>query len=335
MAGAVGLVVNPASGKDIRRLVASASVFDNGEKVNIARRAALGALAAGADRFVYLADSHGLAAAALAGLDDAARVEALPSPCTASALDTVRAAEGLWALGAGCVITLGGDGTNRAFARGWPDAPLVAVSTGTNNVFTQMIEGTVAGAAAGLIACGVVRLGDASRQAKMVHIEIDDEPGDLALIDAVLLDEAFVGARAIWNPARVRTLVLARAEPAVVGMSAIGGMLDPVPGDADAGLVVEAGPGCRTVTAPIAPGLYAAVQVRSARRIGLGEVVEVHGPGVLALDGERERRLKPGQGARFTVRRDGPMVVDVPLVMNLAASLGFFQSTEIEAAHGH
>ena len=37
----VGIIANPASGKDIRRLVAHGSVFDNNEKVNIVRRGLL------------------------------------------------------------------------------------------------------------------------------------------------------------------------------------------------------------------------------------------------------------------------------------------------------
>ena len=36
---------------------------------------------------------------------------------------------------AGAVVALGGDGTCRDVAIGWPDAPLIAISTGTNNVF--------------------------------------------------------------------------------------------------------------------------------------------------------------------------------------------------------
>jgi len=35
---AIGIIANPASGKDIRRLVAHASVFDNREKAHIVRR---------------------------------------------------------------------------------------------------------------------------------------------------------------------------------------------------------------------------------------------------------------------------------------------------------
>lgn len=43
--------------------------------------------------------------------------------------------------GIGCVVTLGGDGTNRAAAKGSRSVPLVPVSTGTNNVFPVLVEG--------------------------------------------------------------------------------------------------------------------------------------------------------------------------------------------------
>ena len=41
MTASVGIIANPASGKDIRRLVAQGSVFDNNEKINIVRACAL------------------------------------------------------------------------------------------------------------------------------------------------------------------------------------------------------------------------------------------------------------------------------------------------------
>ena len=43
----IGIIANPSSGKDIRRLTARASVFDNREKAAIVRRAVAGAMAAG------------------------------------------------------------------------------------------------------------------------------------------------------------------------------------------------------------------------------------------------------------------------------------------------
>jgi len=38
----VGIIANPASGKDIRRLVAYASLVDNRERTNLVRRIILG-----------------------------------------------------------------------------------------------------------------------------------------------------------------------------------------------------------------------------------------------------------------------------------------------------
>src|SRR4029078_11320155 len=68
--------------------------------------------------------------------------------------DSRRAAELMAADGVRCLVTLGGDDTNRVGAKGCGDLPLMPISTGTNNVFPFMIEATTAGLAAGLVACG-------------------------------------------------------------------------------------------------------------------------------------------------------------------------------------
>src|SRR5262249_60648778 len=86
--------------------------------------------------------------------------------------------------GVGAMVTIGGDGTNRAVAAGCSDIPLVAISTGTNNVFPAMIEGTVAGLGAGLVATGAVNTLAVSRRTKRVEVHagsVDDFP----LVDAV------------------------------------------------------------------------------------------------------------------------------------------------------
>ena len=61
MTGSVGIIANPASGKDIRRLVAHGSVFDNNEKINIIQRVLLGLDALGIDRLPAMPDISGLA----------------------------------------------------------------------------------------------------------------------------------------------------------------------------------------------------------------------------------------------------------------------------------
>ena len=227
----------------MRRLVARASVFDNQEKCAIVRRAIVGALGAGANVFAYVPDSHGIAESALAEFGSEVCARAVESPRTASALDTIRGARALAAAGCAAVLTLGGDGTNRAFALGWRDAPLLPISTGTNNVFPRFVEATVAGAAAGLIASGAVALRDVARAAKTIRVQIDGERDDLALIDAVLTTERFVGARALLEADLLRLALLTRADPAAVGITAIGGLIAPLSDAADQGLLLMLGSG--------------------------------------------------------------------------------------------
>jgi predicted polyphosphate/ATP-dependent NAD kinase len=328
--GPVGIVCNPASGKDIRRLTARASVFDNQEKLAIVRRAVCGAVAAGAREFLYVPDGHDIAATAFEDIlgEVEAQIVAKPvdAPQTDSALDTIRGARSLRDAGCAVAITLGGDGTNRAFTLGWPDAPLIPVSTGTNNVFPRFIEATVAGTAAGLVATGRVTVHEAADRAKTISVEIEGAPPDRALIDVVLTSDRFVGSRALLDPARLRALLLTRADPSGIGMTSIGGLIEPVSDDEDGGLLVEFGLGGFQVRAPIAPGCHKAIDVRLARRVAMSETIEFEGLGALALDGERERVLMPGQKARLRIERDGPWVIDVDRVHQRAAAAGWFRT---------
>lgn len=319
-----GIVANPASGKDVRRLVARASVFDNQEKQAIVERAITGAAAAGAAEFAYLDDANGIVANAVRE-NPRLRARSLDATRTGTALDTISAARALRDAGCAAVIVLGGDGTNRAFSIGWPDAPLISISTGTNNVFPSLLEATVAGAAAGLLASGQIGLHEVAVRQKAIEVQVEGERPDKALIDAVLSRERFVGARALLQPESLDVALLSRAEPAAVGITAIGGLLQPLSRTEDAGLRLKFGGGGQLVQAPIAPGLYRPVAVAECALTGFGEQLQAVGPGVLAFDGERERTLRPGQGVRLRAARSGPFVVDVGRTLELAAAGGLFR----------
>jgi len=152
----LGIIANPASGKDVRRLVARASVFDNQEKRAIVVRALTGAAAAGVRQVRYFNDKHGICVTALNELAETnaptLKSKALDVEPTGNALDTIAAARAMKDVGCGAVLVLGGDGTSRAFTLGWRNATLMPLSTGTNNVFPHLLEATVAGTAVGLIA---------------------------------------------------------------------------------------------------------------------------------------------------------------------------------------
>ncbi len=144
-----GIIANPASGKDIRRLVAHASVFDTAEKISMVRRVVLALEAARVTRILYMADPSRIVPRALEGLDLKAEILPVGTPLPATAEDTTAAAAVMAAAGARVIVSLGGDGTNRVLAKGASNVPLVPISTGTNNVFPAMVEATRCGTRSG------------------------------------------------------------------------------------------------------------------------------------------------------------------------------------------
>jgi predicted polyphosphate/ATP-dependent NAD kinase len=332
----VGIVANPASGRDIRRLVAGASVFGNADKAGIVLRVLAGLGAAGVRNVVMMPAFDGLSAALERQLHAHATAErrhgAAPLPSlevlsmrlTGTAADSVRAVDLMRAAGAVVIVVLGGDGTHRVVAKACGDVPLCALSTGTNNVFPEIREGTVAGLAAGLVATG--RAGDgALRRELALAVELGDTEPELALVDVVLSAERFAGARAVWTRSGVSDLFVACANPSAVGFSSIAGLLHPLPRAGGRGLHVRLTDDLAraelVLRVPLAPGLLAPVGVAGFRTLELGEEIAVApGSGCVALDGERE--IERRRGERVGVRLvPGPLTIDIDVVMHHAASV--------------
>ncbi len=149
---AIGIIANPASGKDIRRLVSYATTIDNREKVNIVKRIVLAAQSMGVDRILFMPDTFQMGRTVMDDIAKDGRLKAelsvLDMPVTASYEDTAMAAGMMESMGVGCCVVLGGDGTSRAAAKALDKVPILPISTGTNNVYPTMTEGTVAGMAA-------------------------------------------------------------------------------------------------------------------------------------------------------------------------------------------
>ncbi len=218
----VGIIANPAAGKDIRRLVAYASITGNREKTDMARRVILGIDSTGVDEIMIMPDYSGLGSGALAGLgrkNIRAKISILDMEINGTQEDSTAAMILMDKLGVDCTVTLGGDGTNRAVVKGNRSIPLVAVSTGTNNVFPVMVEATTAGIAAGIVARGVVDPDNVISVHKRLVVTKNCNESDMALIDVVALEQPFVGARAVWKLSEVKQIICTRSEPNAVGLS--------------------------------------------------------------------------------------------------------------------
>jgi predicted polyphosphate/ATP-dependent NAD kinase len=312
----IGIIANPASGKDIRRLVAYSSVFDNQEKIRIVRRVLLGLQAVGIRHIAYMPDYHGIVERALDGLQVDLSAQRLEFNTKADQRDSIKAAQLLAQQRAGCIVTLGGDGTNRVVAKGAGQVPILPLSTGTNNVFPYMIEGTVAGLAAGLIGTGKVSSKEGSFQSTRLEVVIESKVVDIAVVDAVVTTDVFVGSRAIWKMDKIRQIFLNRSSPANIGFSSIGGMLRSIAPNEPFGMALKLGKTGRSVMAPIAPGIIEPVSIENMQLMAAGEEIDITvTPCVVALDGEREVEIKKGQKAPIRVSTQGPFVVDVNKTM--------------------
>jgi len=283
---------------------------------------AAGAIEMGVDRVCLSTDTHHLAERAVAGLGGV--VEFVDVPLTGSHLDTIGAAEAMWKSQVGAVVVLGGDGTCRDVATGWPDVPLIAISTGTNNVFPSTVDGTTAGVAAALVASGAVPVGVVGRQAKRVALTVDDptRPGvvhDHALVEAALVDTAFVGARAVGDPATIRWVVACIADPGSTGLASIAGRVHPVDRNEPGGVLIRLGPGGRRVRVPLAPGTFATLDVASVEPLAASTSVNLPGGGVLAYDGERTTPVSPATTITASIERSGPRLLDVHMTLAIAS----------------
>ena len=326
----IGIIANPASGKDIRRLVSYATTIDNNEKVNICKRIVLAAQGMGVSDIVFMPDTFQIGRSIQYDLESdgvlRANIRLLDMEMDASLRDTVEAAARMEAEGVGCVVVLGGDGTSRAAAKRLVHTPMLPVSTGTNNVYPSMMEGTVAGMAAAAIAlmqdpypCCI--------KDKRIEVFKDGTLCDIALIDAVVSDDYFVGAKAIWNVGSIRQLMVTRCHPATIGFSAVAGVLRIINDTDDSGLAVTLGPGGTRILAPIAAGILETVDISHVREIRLGEDYDIvpETRCMIALDGEREVRVNAGETVHMRITRNGPWRVLPRAALQEAARLGMYR----------
>lgn len=327
MTSQLGIIVNPFSGRDVRRVAARASTSDHHEKQQQVTRLVLGALSQGVERIYLGHEPFRINQKAVENLPERDQIDILKYPLTHTAEDSATMAAMMWERGCRVLIVLGGDGTSRIVARAFPDATILPLSTGTNNVFPYRMEASVAGIAAGLVASGKLGKEDACLRCKQIHI-VKEELHDIALIDAVLLKNDFLGSFLPFKAEDLGTVVLTRAEPASVGISPIGGFLAPAGHQDDFGVIAH----CSTETSrkiniPISPGLHADVGIDSASKLPLEQQVHFHGPGILAFDGDRTIKLDSGNSAVATIKRDGPWIIDPEHVMAEAASRGLFENS--------
>lgn len=327
---ALGIIANPASGRDIRRLTAKASVFPTVEKVNMIQRVLSAARAVGVTEVWVMPDVIGITSGLMRAIEinrnlhDAPwpRVRFIDMTVTDSAQDTLVAVRAMREAGVGAIVVLGGDGTHRNVAEACGEVPLATLSSGTNNAFPELREATVVGLAAGLASSGLLPR-DCFRRNKLLRVRTPAST-EIALVDVCITREAHVGSRALWRADQLAELYVAFGQPDAIGLSSIAGLLEPVSRDDAWGMWIRFGAG-RHLMAPIAPGRVERLEVAEHGRLEPGRARRIaESCGTIALDGEREVEFSAGEEVSVSVELEGPLTIDVGRSLRHASKHGLW-----------
>jgi predicted polyphosphate/ATP-dependent NAD kinase len=338
----VGIIANPVSARDIRRIISHAGNLQITDRANILLRILAGLAATGISKVVMMPENAGIHGHLRRGLDRAASagearfptLQLLDMAAVGDASDSARAARMMREMNVGAIVVLGGDGTHRVVISESGNVPIAGVSTGTNNAFPEMREPTIIGLAVGLAVTGAVPAGIAFGDNKCLEVAINDRR-EIALVDMAIVRERFVGSRAVWKADSFRELFVAFAEPGSIGLSSIVGLVAPVKRSSPFGrrLIFDDLPNAQfRVAAPIAPGLIEDIGIARVETLNFDTTVTpTVGSGSIALDGEREITFSERDRIQVTLRKAAFRTVDVPACMLFAASNGLFVESTRQA----
>lgn len=339
MGSAIGIIANPVSARDIRRVIANATALQITDRANIVLRVLSCVHACGVERVYMMPENGGIRHHVRRGIDRAENqglkhfpaVDYLDYKISGTVDDTLKAARLMKETGVAAIVVLGGDGTHRAVVTACGDVPIAGISTGTNNAFPEHREPTITGLAVGLAVTGKVPPETAYQQNKKIVVRVNDHE-EIALVDVAVVTERYVGARALWRTETFRELFVTFADPEVIGMSAIAGLLTRVTRLDPHGLHVRLAPDDEAdiiVDTPIAPGYVRGIGIRDYAEM---EPSVAYSPsitdGSIALDGERELSFTRDDRVSIELVPSAFRTVDVSSCMQYASRHGLMRARQ-------
>ena len=339
MGRAIGIIANPVSARDIRRVIANATALQITDRANIVLRVLSCVKACGVDKVYMMPENGGIRHHVRRGIDRAENqgqehfpnLEYLDYKISGTVGDTLRGARMMKEMLLDAIVVLGGDGTHRAVVTGCGDVPIAGISTGTNNAFPEHREPTITGLAVGLAVSGKIPPEIAFVANKKIVVRVNGRE-EIALVDVAVVTERYVGARALWRTETFRELFVTFADPEVIGMSAIAGLLEPVSRLEQHGLHVRLAPEDEArimLDTPIAPGYMRGIGIRDYQhmRPGVKYRPEIS-DGSIALDGERELSFSSKDTVTIELVPDAFKSVNVSACMQYAARHGLMRMNQ-------
>ncbi len=339
MGSDIGIIANPVSARDIRRVIANATALQITDRANIVLRVLSCVKTCGVDKVYMMPENGGIRHHVRRGIDRAENqglkhfpvLEYLDYKISGTVDDTFKGARMMKELGVAAIVVLGGDGTHRAVVTSCGDVPIAGISTGTNNAFPEHREPTITGLAVGLAVTGKVPKEVAFLPNKKITVRVNGHE-EIALVDVAVVTERYVGARALWRTETFRELFVTFADPEVIGMSAIAGLLEPVTRLDGHGLHVRLAPEAEArimLDTPIAPGYMRGIGIRDYQPMQPGVTYRPEiSDGSIALDGERELSFNKTDTITIELVPHAFRTVNVSACMQYAARHGLMRTRQ-------
>ncbi len=315
----VGIIANPLSGKDIRRLVASASVVSTHAKANELVKLYSGLASEGIKKVVVMPDLSDITKRAREKFNNEVDTEILKTTVIDHEETTIQVAKEMEKRKLGCVVIFGGDGTCRLASKFLADTPILAISTGTNNLFPKKIDGTVAGMVVGKF-YNLKNKNDYCFKEQKLDIYINKKYRDSALVDAVISDIPYIGSKAIWSMGNVKEMFISKVVPDGIGFSSIAFHLTKKKDLIKEGVYInfDGSVSLKTVKAPIAPGMIEEVSVSKWKVFNSKNLIEIElKSGTIALDGERTIEFSTSEKASVKLNLNGPISLIVEKILSV------------------
>ena len=326
----VGIVVNPFSGKDLRRISSSAPNVSNNEKAEKVIRIIRSIRQFDSvDKVLLLPDNYDISnyiAATIRRESQRPHIEILSLIPQSDPADTISGVAELVRRGVDCIIALGGDGTCRLCASVCDDTPLIPISTGTNNVYPEFWEGTTVGVAAAYIA---TKGPDAAccNRSKMITVFVNGEEKEVALVDAAITHTPYIGSKIVPDVKDISAVVVCKCAPELIGLSALIGCSEICDDEDDFGIAMSMEGGNFVARASLNPGETSMIRHQPPQRLSFKQRWEIKADynGTIALDGERTLVFRAGDRIEFSVDRTGPYKVDIRRTLRKAVREGFLE----------
>ncbi len=316
----VGIIANPLSGKDIRRLVANASVVSTHMKSNEILKLYAGLVAYGIKKVYVMPDYSDISRRAREQYSEKIETILINTNILDSEETTIQAAKEMEANKVGCIIVFGGDGTCRLVSKHIKETPILPVSTGTNNLFPLNLEGTVVGIAAAKF-CLLKNIEKYSKREKKLEIYENNKLTDSSLVDVVISRTPYIGSRAIWDIKNVDEIFISKVSYEGIGFSSIGYSLIKKDLSFNQGIHISLGQNDysnpQKIMSAIAPGKIEEIEILGWEEFDNNKNISVKlSSGTVALDGERTIEFNSSQKISVKLNIDGPYCLKVKEILS-------------------